>query len=132
MMSFKVKWKQIPLVSNSEESGYPYARPAFKWITIFVVFFCLFYIFVSELHPDMVRDAKGNDVFADTPRALVDWKKKISLEIANEVADKNQKNDDWIKEIRYFEAHQEHPQKYINYIIEQRRAAGLPELVGYP
>lgn len=38
-------------------------------------------------------------------------------------------NKFWLRRIKYLNQNQENPQKYINYIIKTRQAAGLPELV---
>lgn len=87
---------------------------------------------------DIKRDAQGNAILLDTPRMWKDFEQVTDYSIAREVAgdthwgtSKNA-NEAWIDLIRRIQAHREHPQKYIDYIIEKRRAAGLPELVGYP
>lgn len=93
---------------------------------------------MSESRFDMTRDAQGNEIFADTPKMWADFVQRTNISIRAEAsgethwgASKNA-NDAWVKEIRNMPRYREHPQKYIDYIIEQRRAVGLPELVGYP
>lgn len=88
---------------------------------------------------DMTSDAQGNEIFADTPRMWADFVQRTDIAIRNELAGSTHfggkyknANDAWVAGLRDMPKHREHPQKYIDYIIEQRRRAGLPELVGYP
>ncbi len=83
------------------------------------------------------RDTQGRSVLADTPQSWALFKRLTDLSVEREKAGDTHfggrtPNDATLNAIRHLKTDQEHPQKYINYIIEKRRAAGLPELVGYP
>jgi hypothetical protein len=91
---------------------------------------------MSDSGFDFTRDAQGNKIIADTPRMWRDFTEGVDRSIANEVAGINRNggrtwNEAWLSTIRYNQTGREHPQKYIDYIIERRRKAGLPELVDY-
>jgi hypothetical protein len=93
---------------------------------------------MSSSRFDMTRDAQGNEIFADTPKMWEDFVQRTDVAIHDEVAGKTHwgkyksANDGWVAGIRNMPKYREHPQKYIDYIIQKRRAAGLPELIGYP
>ncbi|HET8941963.1 MAG TPA: hypothetical protein VFN13_08245 [Rudaea sp.] len=87
---------------------------------------------------DAKHDAQGNVILLDTPRMWRDFVQMTHIAIEHELAgdthwgQSKSANEEWIRVILYDQSHREHPKKYIDYIIEQRREAGLPELVGYP
>jgi hypothetical protein len=81
----------------------------------------------------------GTAVLLDTPRMWNDWVAQANSVIRAEAKGMNPLgkaeswNAYWLNRIQWLQSgHQENPQRYIDYIIEQRRAAGLPELTGYP
>ena len=90
----------------------------------------------SDSGIDSMRDAQGNVILLDTPRMWRDFVQTTEIAIKNERTGRNygprSSNDEWLRVIQHIKLRNEHPQKYIDYIIEQRRRAGLPELVGYP
>ena len=91
----------------------------------------------------------GRHILLDTPRMWRRWTDSVDSEIPREVSYRNGTsqmdslkgkpqgggawNGYWLRRISALQSgHQEHPQKYADYIIEQRRRVGLPELNGYP
>ncbi|MFT3792947.1 MAG: hypothetical protein QM741_18185 [Rudaea sp.] len=102
---------------------------------------------------DVQQRKDGTRVLQDTPRMWEEWRRSVDKEVLREVSYRNgsAQNDVllgkpngggtwdqyWLSRVRAVRSpgdgySHEHPQKYIDYIIEQRRKAGLPELVGYP
>ena len=84
---------------------------------------------------DVSTDKNGVRTVLDTPRMWKDWREGVDRGIAEELAGEMPGggiptwNDQWIRTI-HLNRSRENSQRYINYIIESRRAAGLPELVG--
>lgn len=93
---------------------------------------------LSDSGIDARRDAQGKVILPDTPRMWAQFTQLTDIAISHEVEGSTHwggyknANDAWVHTIHVNETGREHAQKYINYIIERRRAAGLPELVGYP
>lgn len=86
--------------------------------------------------PDAGRDENGNVVLLDTPRMWEDFQGDIVGEIVKNIAGGSPNgggswNEYWLDRIRYA-GRRENGQKYVDYIIQKRREAGLPELLGYP
>jgi hypothetical protein len=94
-------------------------------------------IFNTEPFTDMTKDEHGRSKIADTPRNWRDWREEIGFALEAEAAGKRANggvtwNEFWLLRFRALERTQENAPKYIDYIIEARRRAGLPELEGYP
>jgi hypothetical protein len=87
---------------------------------------------------DITHDADGHEIFADTPRMWADFVQRTDISIKNEVRGSTHwggyknANDAWVAGLRDIPRYREHPQKYVDYIIQERRRVGLPELTGYP
>lgn len=99
---------------------------------------CEMSIFNTEPFADTKRDAQGNVIIKDTPRMWQDFKQIMQMHIESEKAGQAAPGVEswdkfWLLRINYLrDENQENPQKYIDYIIEERRKAGLPELSDYP
>lgn len=94
-------------------------------------------IFNTEPFVDAKKDAQGNVILLDTPRNWQDWRELADLDLAAEIAGKKAPggatwNKKWARQLLAIEKTQENAPKYVTYIIESRRRAGLPELEGYP
>ena len=76
----------------------------------------------------------GQRVLADTPRMWVDWTESVDREVARETAQQLPSgggtwNERWMRSIDSLRSGgRENQEKYVAYIIERRRMAGLPEL----
>ena len=82
---------------------------------------------------DIAYDAQGQMILADTPNTWQDFKTFVDICIEDEIkrgigADAT--NEDWRRILRNNESMREHPGKFRDYLLEKRRAAGLPELKG--
>jgi hypothetical protein len=92
----------------------------------------------TEPFGDFIKDNQGNLMIQDTPRMWGDWtdvvNHTISVEVAGNRAPAGEPNwnEYWVSLIETNQTGRENPQRYINYIIERREAAGLPPLEGYP
>lgn len=92
----------------------------------------------TEPFVDAEKDEQGNLRLLDTPRMWKNWTENVDFRVSNEVSGrrppggKSTWNDFWIRLINENRERRENAQKYINYIIEKRREAGLPPLEGYP
>lgn len=94
-------------------------------------------IFNTEPFTDMTRDAQGRSIAADTPRNWEFFRELVDPQISSEVQGQRPPgfptwNEKWLRQLRHIESGRENAPKYIAYIIESRRRAGLPELEGYP
>lgn len=94
-------------------------------------------IFNTEPYTDTVKDANGRSIAADTQRNWEKWRGLVDPQIASEIAGAKAPgfptwNEKWVRQLRHIDSSQENAPKYIAYIIESRRKAGLPELEGYP
>lgn len=95
-------------------------------------------IFNTEPFVDAKKDEHGKVVLRDTPRMWADFIENVNREVARERAGDFAQgripwNEFWLRRIQYMQGGtQENAPKYIAYIIESRRRAGLPELEGYP
>ncbi|MDR7097830.1 hypothetical protein J2X04_000177 [Lysobacter niabensis] len=93
--------------------------------------------FDKEPFVDAKRDAHGNVILRDTPRMWANFTEEVDLRVKSEMHGGRPPgvakwNDHWTDQIKTMEkGGQENAQKYIAYIIEARRKAGLPELEGY-
>lgn len=81
------------------------------------------------------RDVNGNLILLDTPSmragAASAYDQTIEMEKRGHVnSDGVSWNDRWLGTIRSIRKNTENPEWYVQYIIEQRRKAGLPELEG--
>lgn len=112
-----------------------------RWLPLLLTLFlagggmfgCKNGIFNTEPFVDTTTDAQGNRVAADTQRNWQDWRESIDQRIKTETAGKkapgfNDWGQHWQSIFTALERSQENSPRYINYIIEQRRKAGLPEL----
>lgn len=82
---------------------------------------------------DFYTDKDGNQLIADTPRMWEDFVARTKRHIEKEI--NNQRppgvdtwNESWVISLKSKKKGQQNPNKYIEYIISQRRKAGLPEL----
>lgn len=94
-------------------------------------------IFNTEPFTDTTRDAQGRSIAADTPRNWEFFRELVDPQISSEAQGKRPPgfptwNEKWVRQLRHIESGRENATKYIAYIIESRRRAGLPELEGYP
>ena len=84
---------------------------------------------------DIVTDESGEWWFADTPRNWRDWTEIMAEYIQEEASGQrvtgglDSWNTRWLRIIRAVRESQENAEKYVRYIVENRRSAGLPELV---
>lgn len=94
-------------------------------------------IFNTEPFVDAKNDEGGNTVLLDTDRNWQDWLEAVDPQIRAEISGRDAPgfptwNEKWVRQLLAIERSQENAPKYIAYIIESRRRAGLPELEGYP
>ncbi len=84
---------------------------------------------------DIVTDESGRRWFADTPRNWRDWTEIMDEYIQEEASGQrvtgglDSWNTRWLLTIKAVRESQENAEKYVRYIVENRRSAGLPELV---
>ena len=90
-------------------------------------------IFNTEPFVDTYTDYDGNTLIADTPRMWEDFVSLTARRIEREK--KNERppgidtwNEHWVDTIETKKKLRQNPDKYIDYIITQRREAGLAEL----
>lgn len=108
---------------------------------ILLIIMCIAYlagcetsIFNTEPFVETRRDEQGNVIIKDTPRMWEDFKQIMQMHIESERLGQRAPGVDkwnkfWLLRIKFLkDGNQENPQKYIDYIIEARRAASLPEL----
>lgn len=84
---------------------------------------------------DTRRDENGNLILLDTPSMRIGaasaYDQTIEMEKRGHVnSDGMSWNDRWLGTIRSIRKNTENPEWYVQYIIEQRRKEGLPELEG--
>lgn len=94
-------------------------------------------IFNTEPFVDTTKDGRGRSIAADSPRNWRDWREQIDPQLEAEAAGRRAPggvawNESWLLIFQALESTQENAPKYIAYIIEWRRCAGLPELESYP
>jgi len=94
-------------------------------------------IFNTEPFTDTTKDVHGRAIAADTARNWQEWREVVDPQLAAESMGRKPPgfstwNEKWIRQLRAIEKTQENAPKYIAYIVEARRRAGLPELEGYP
>jgi hypothetical protein len=115
-------------------------RSAFLAVLLFCGFImsgCSNRSFAGESFADSKRDESGNVVLLDAPRMWSDWRQAVDRAVESEKAGRGPGggitswNAQWLRVIRNNQDRENAP-KYIAYIMDARRAAGLPELVGYP
>jgi hypothetical protein len=85
---------------------------------------------------DGKKDSQGNSVLLDTNRNWQDWVELVDLQIKSEIAGSSAPgfatwDEKWSRQLRAIEKSQENAPRYIDYILDKRRQAGLPDLVGY-
>jgi hypothetical protein len=85
---------------------------------------------------DYGKTADGKSYLRDTPRTWIVHKRETDEAIALELKGKppgggmKSWNENWVRVIQNTRnGNQENPEKYIAYIVEQRRKLGLPEIV---
>lgn len=89
----------------------------------------------STMGVDARKDAQGRVTLLDTPRMRADaadsYDQTIAMEKRGHVMSNGMSwNDRWLNTIRSIRGNTENPEWYVQYIIEHRRKAGLPELEG--
>jgi|GEM_PF-2502504 len=82
---------------------------------------------------DIYTDESGNVFIADTPRMWEDFvirtRERIKQNINNErPPGVDSWNEHWVVSLESIKNGQQNPDKYIEYIINERRKAGLPEI----
>jgi hypothetical protein len=93
-------------------------------------------LFNTEPFVDAKKDAQGNSVILDTPRMWGYFKDDVDREISRErngdfAQGRVSWNDFWLKRIRNMsDGSRENSEKYVTYILDARREAGLPDLPG--
>jgi hypothetical protein len=98
---------------------------------------CAGSIFNTEPYSDTQKDAQGETTLRDTPRM---WAYSVSVTDMQVASERNGEhapgvatwNEHWLLRIRANQSSQENASKYISYMVDARRKAGLPELIGYP
>lgn len=90
---------------------------------------------IADKDIDSRRDKHGNIVLLDTPRmrefAADSYDRTIEMEKRGHVNSNGMTwNERWLGTIRSIRKGTENPEWYVQYIIDQRRKAGLPELEG--
>ena len=91
-------------------------------------------LFNTEPFVDTAIGDDGNKLLADTPRMWADFTELTQRRIEREVDHARPPgvdtwNKHWINTIGSIKTNTENPDRYINYIINSRRKADLPELV---
>jgi len=91
-------------------------------------------LFNMEPFSDTVVDKEGNQLLADTPRHWADFTELTQRRIVREVDQARPPGVDtwnifWMYRFKAIKTNTENLDRYINYIINSRREAGLPELV---
>jgi len=118
----------------------------FRWVQFSVITLllgvsvsgCLGGVFNTEPRLDTRKDEYGNIIVLDTPRMWQYWRYDMDREVSREVAGARPGggittwNELWLRVIDQANSNRENAPKYIAYILESRRKAGLPELFGYP
>jgi len=94
-------------------------------------------IFNTEQMTDRAQDAQGRSIALDTPRNWQFFREAVDPDIVAESEGESAPgfstwNEKWVRQLRHLKSGRENAPKYIVYIIESRRRAGLPELEGYP
>ncbi|MFC3552504.1 hypothetical protein ACFOLC_16005 [Lysobacter cavernae] len=89
----------------------------------------------STMGIDSRKDARGRVTLLDTPGMQADaagsFDELVAMEKRGHVMSNGMSwNDRWLNTIRSIRGNTENPEWYVQYIIEQRRKAGLPELEG--
>lgn len=92
-------------------------------------------LFKSESFVDTRKDNNGNVILLDTPRM---WQEFV--QITNSQIDEERQggappgvdswSKHWILRINEIKSGRENPSKYVDYIVEARGRAGLPEFQG--
>jgi hypothetical protein len=97
---------------------------------------CAGSIFNTAPMLDTRKDAQDNTIVLDTPRMWADWTTSADTAVASEAAGgpPGPGLPDWQAHWHYVIKNntqsRENPSKYLAYVIEARRRAGLPELSG--
>jgi hypothetical protein len=114
---------------------YP-SRMATMALMVIIMNGCGNSVFNTEPIADTTRDANGHVILRDTPRAWEEWKEETGWAVSSELAGRAPGggiltwNEHWLRVIRANQD-RENASKYINYFLEARRRAGLPEIEGY-
>lgn len=114
---------------------------AWIWIAIAVVFILVLLvgIIASKMSSfdksNYMEDEHGNIVLLDTSAMRAGsssaYDSTIQMELrGHKLSNGESWNDAWLRTISSIRQHTHNPEWYIQYIIEQRRKAGLPELEG--
>jgi hypothetical protein len=107
--------------------------------TILILSNCSFLNVFSPSPIRLIRDSNGNRVLQDNRAKREDFASSMDRHIVNELANnrvpgtKNSRDWQafWEKRLHFIRGGSENSQWYINYIIEARKASGLPKLRGY-
>lgn len=93
-------------------------------------------VFNTEPLIDSRRDEQGNIVVLDTPRMWRDWIDETDWAVRSELAGERPGggimtwDENWRRVIKA-NSDRENAAKYIDYLIDARRRAGLPDLEGH-
>lgn len=85
---------------------------------------------------DYKKDEKGDVTLLDTERNWNDWREVVDAQIESEVAGAQPPgfsswHEKWLQQLESIERVQENSDKYVRYIVETRKKAGLSDLEGY-
>ncbi len=92
-------------------------------------------LLTTDPYLETVVDESGKEWGADTPRYWRDWTEIMDRHIIREVSGHrvpgglDSWNKSWLNTIKALREGRENAEKYVRYIVENRRSAGLPELV---
>ena len=117
-------------------SGWLWGLIAVVVVVVFIVLVVGAYAnMVADKDIDFKRDADGKITLLDTPRmrdgAAFAYDQTIEMEKrGHKMSNGMSWNERWLGTIRSIRGNTENPEWYVQYIIEQRRKAGLPELEG--
>lgn len=105
-------------------------------VLVLVLAGCNRKLFSNEPFIDAKRDAQGNVVIRDTLRMWQDFTGSVDRDVEREQAGVRPSggtptwNQHWLLRMKAYSTDQENAPKYLAYIVEARRKAGLPELSG--
>jgi hypothetical protein len=102
---------------------------------IFLLNSCSFLNILSPSAYQLIRDGDGNKILRDTKSHRDEFKSTVDFHIGCEIkkypatgSKSHSWRVFWMNRIKFIRNGSENPQWYINYILEARRAARLPEL----
>lgn len=94
-------------------------------------------LFNTQPSADWGKTADGREVLLDTDRNWRAWREGVDRALRTEIAGmKAPGHQDWeefwSRELSRIQVDRDNAPKYVAYIIDSRRRAGLPELKSYP